>query len=101
MKGGNKAMRFFNTAGPVRREDHYCLDPLSRLDLEEILLFIGQKKYFVLHAPRQSGKTSCMLALADYLIFFDRNENTSWEKKIFLREETYHGVKITVWGNVG
>jgi hypothetical protein len=51
----------------VRCEDHYCLDPLSRLDLEEILLFIEQKKYFVLHAPRQTGKTSCMLDLADYL----------------------------------
>jgi len=28
---------------------------------------IGQKKYFVLHAPRQTGKTSCLLALMDNL----------------------------------
>ncbi len=58
-------MRFFNTAGPVRSEDHYCLPPLTRLDLEEILLLIDQKKYFVLHAPRQTGKTTCLLALMD------------------------------------
>ena len=60
-------MRFFNTAGPVNCEDHYCLPPLSRIDLDEILGLIAQKKYFVLHAPRQVGKTSLLLALRDYL----------------------------------
>jgi len=60
-------MRFFNTAGPVRCEDHYCIPPLERWDMEEILMLIDQKKYFVLHAPRQTGKTSCLLALTDYL----------------------------------
>lgn len=60
-------MRFFNTAGPVDCQDHYCLPPLSRFDLPEILSLINQKKYFVLHAPRQSGKTSCLLALRDLL----------------------------------
>jgi len=60
-------MRFFNTAGPVNCEKHYCLPPLSRFDLSEILNLINQEKYFVLHAPRQSGKTSCLLACADYL----------------------------------
>ena len=60
-------MRFFNTAGPVNCEKHYCLPPLSRFDLPEILTLIAQEKYFVLHAPRQSGKTSCLLALRDLL----------------------------------
>jgi len=60
-------MRFFNTAGPVNCEDHYCLPPLSRFNLSDILDLINQKKYFVLHAPRQSGKTSCLLALRDHL----------------------------------
>ena len=60
-------MRFFNTAGPVNCEKHYCLPPLSRFDLPEILSLIAQEKYFVLHAPRQSGKTSCLLALRDHL----------------------------------
>jgi len=60
-------MRFFNTAGPVNCQDHYCLPPLTRFDLPEVLTLISQKKYFVLHAPRQSGKTSCMLALREYL----------------------------------
>lgn len=59
-------MRFFNTAGPVNCTDHYCLPPLNRFDLPEVLTLISQKKYFVLHAPRQSGKTSCLLAIADY-----------------------------------
>jgi len=60
-------MRFFTTEGPVDCARHYCLPPLERLDLGEVLLLIEQQKYFLLHAPRQTGKTSCLLALADYL----------------------------------
>ena len=60
-------MRFFNTEGPVDCARHYCLPPLERFDLGEVLLLLEQQKYFLLHAPRQTGKTSCLLALADYL----------------------------------
>jgi hypothetical protein len=60
-------MRFFTTEGPVNCQDHYCLPPLGRLDMEDVMALIGQKKYFLLHAPRQTGKTTCLLALADYL----------------------------------
>lgn len=56
-------MKFFNTAGPVNCQKHYCLPPLSRFDLDDILSLIYQEKYFVLHAPRQTGKTTCMIAL--------------------------------------
>ncbi|MFO7874979.1 MAG: ATP-binding protein [Desulfovermiculus sp.] len=60
-------MRFFNTAGPVDCQRHYCLPPLQRFDLSEVEMLIEQQKYFVLHAPRQTGKTTCLLALMDYL----------------------------------
>ncbi len=60
-------MRFFNTAGPVNCEDHYCISPLQRFDLSEVETLIAQEKYFVLHAPRQTGKTTCMLALMEHL----------------------------------
>ena len=60
-------MRFFNTAGPVNCEKHYCLPPLQRFNLDEILALLAQEKYFVLHAPRQTGKTSALLALRDLL----------------------------------
>ncbi|MCB0064525.1 MAG: ATP-binding protein [Caldilineaceae bacterium] len=60
-------MRFFNTTGPVVPEDHYCIPPLTRFDLDDILLLIAQKRYFVLHAPRQVGKTSYLIALAQLL----------------------------------
>ena len=60
-------MRFFNTAGPSNPTDHYCLDPMVRFNLPEILSLIDQKKYFILHAPRQTGKTTCLLALMEYL----------------------------------
>ena len=61
------AMRFFNTAGPIQPEIHYHLPPLTRLDVEDLLLLIRQRKYFVLHAPRQTGKTSALFALRDRL----------------------------------
>ncbi len=60
-------MRFFNTAGPVREDRHYRIPPLSRLDLESVLDLLRQEKYFALHAPRQSGKTTTLLALRDLL----------------------------------
>jgi hypothetical protein len=60
-------MRFFNTAGPVNEAKHYTVPPLKRFDLSEIEILITQEKYFVLHAPRQTGKTTSMLALVDHL----------------------------------
>ena len=61
------AMRFFNTAGPMKPDIHYCIPPLERLDAEQVRSLIRQQKYFVLHAPRQTGKTSALLALQDEL----------------------------------
>jgi len=58
--------RFFNTAGP-QTPDAYTIDPLSRIDLEDVLTLIRQQRYFVLHAPRQTGKTTCLLALRNHL----------------------------------
>ena len=60
-------MRFFNTAGPTKPEKHYCIPPLERLDIDDVLALIRDEKYFVLHAPRQTGKTSALLALRDLL----------------------------------
>ena len=60
-------MRFFNTTGPVRSDKHYCVPPLSRLDLDDVLGLVRDEQYFVLHAPRQTGKTSTLLALRDLL----------------------------------
>jgi hypothetical protein len=54
--------RFFNTAGPCRPELHYMLPPERRLpDVERL---IAEQQYFVVHAPRQVGKTTTCRALA-------------------------------------
>ena len=60
-------MRFFNTTGPVVPANHYCIPPLERLALDDILTLIRDQRYFALHAPRQTGKTSALLALRDLL----------------------------------
>ena len=59
-------MRHFNTEGPVAAAEHYLIPPLERVDREQILTLI-RRKYFVLHAPRQTGKTTVLLALRDLL----------------------------------
>lgn len=54
--------RFFNTTGPCDPADHYTLPAEPRLP--EVRELIERKLYFVLHAPRQSGKTTCFQTLA-------------------------------------
>ncbi|KPA16688.1 ATPase domain protein, prokaryote domain protein [Candidatus Magnetomorum sp. HK-1] len=51
----------------MNSEAHYCLSPFNRLKLEEIMELIQQEKYFILHAPRQTGKTSCLLAIMNHI----------------------------------
>ena len=60
-------MRSFNTEGPVVPRKHYCIPPLERMDSERVLNLIRDEKYFILHAPRQTGKTSALKALQDLL----------------------------------
>ena len=60
-------MRRFNRSGPVVAQDHYHTRPLDRIDLAEVRELIDAQQYFVLHAPRQTGKTSALLALQDLL----------------------------------
>ncbi|MCY4264945.1 MAG: hypothetical protein OXE78_08820 [Gammaproteobacteria bacterium] len=61
-------MRYFNIAGPIKIEKHYCILPLDRVDVDYLLSLIRQEKYSVLYAPRQTRKTSVLLALADLLV---------------------------------
>ncbi len=57
--------RHFNTAGPCDPADHYMLPPERRLPGVRDL--VDQKAYFVVHAPRQVGKTTALMALASAL----------------------------------
>lgn len=54
--------KFFNTAGLCFPGKHYMVDPLKRLTQVETL--IKKELYFTLHAPRQTGKTTYLYALA-------------------------------------
>jgi AAA-like domain len=62
-KGNN--MRFFTTAGPVNPRNHYYVP--HRINEVALQQFIDQEKYFILHAPRQSGKTTAMRIFVDQL----------------------------------
>ncbi len=58
--------RFFNTAGPCRPEDHYMLPAAARLP--DVPRLVAHKGYFVIHAPRQTGKTTAIFEIAQNLM---------------------------------
>ena len=53
-----RPVRFFNTTGPCFPWDHYMLPPAERLIGAQLDRYIRDKLYWVLHAPRQTGKTT-------------------------------------------
>lgn len=54
--------RWFNTAGPCKLDIHYMLPAAARVPQARPM--IERQAYFVIHAPRQTGKTTTMMALA-------------------------------------
>jgi len=52
----------FNTAGPCIPQRHYMLPPEPRVP--GALYLVDFDEYFVIHAPRQTGKTTVLEALA-------------------------------------
>lgn len=58
--------RFFNTSGPCKPEQHYMISVEERLLSlrSQMVAHIEKAQYFILHAPRQTGKTTAMLALS-------------------------------------
>jgi hypothetical protein len=55
--------KYFNTAGPCNDKAHYMVPAISRN--KEIVSLIDQGHYFVIHAPRQTGKTTLLLELTN------------------------------------
>ncbi|MDR2147945.1 MAG: AAA-like domain-containing protein, partial [Tannerella sp.] len=56
-------MKYFNVAGPCFEGEHYMLDATERLH-NELTELINSKQYFVIHAARQTGKTTLLINLA-------------------------------------
>ena len=54
-------MKKFNTTGPCFPDEHYMLPALDRLP--GIRELVAGGNYFVIHAPRQTGKTTTLKAL--------------------------------------
>ena len=54
--------KYFNTTGPCEEHQHYMVPPLPRVPEAPGIVAMGG--YFVLHAPRQSGKTTFLRTFA-------------------------------------
>ena len=87
-------------AGPVRPEDHYAIPPLARGSADEVLKLIRDKQYFVLHAPRQTGKTSALIALRDLLNGGEAGDfrcvNVNVEVGQVARDDTERGLQAII-----
>ena len=59
-----KGRLLFNVAGLCLPGEHYMLDPLRGIG-GELMNLIDSKQYFVIHAARQTGKTTLLYALVD------------------------------------
>jgi len=57
--------KYFNTAGPCNPDEHYMIPSESRCG--GITELIEHRQYFVIHAARQSGKTTLLLELVNKL----------------------------------
>ena len=53
--------KFFNIAGPCIPAKHYMLPALDRMP--EVRRLVDREQYFIIHAPRQTGKTTVIKAL--------------------------------------
>lgn len=60
-----KMQKYFNIAGPCHPDKHYMVPVLERN--ENLLPLIEQEQYFVIHAARQSGKTTLLQELVGYI----------------------------------
>lgn len=58
--------RYFNTEGRCKHKEHYMVNLDSRLNRIK-KLFVDRGKYFAINRGRQYGKTTTLMALAEYL----------------------------------
>ena len=90
-------MKYFNVAGPCIEGEHYMLDATERLH-NEIIELINSQQYFVIHAARQTGKTTLLINLTQkinnegkYYAVYCSLENAYTEK------EAKDGIKSIVF----
>ncbi|WP_437938551.1 AAA family ATPase [Sorangium sp. So ce341] len=86
--------RRFNVAGPCRPDLHYMIPAERRLP--EAPGLVDQSSYFVVHAPRQTGKTTALRGLAERLnasgryaaVLFSCEAGEAWGEDIASAERT-------------
>ena len=82
--------RYFNTAGPCIPAKHYMLPALDRLP--EVRRLVSRRQYFVIHAPRQTGKTTAVKALVRECV------EKSWDEKLYNRDVEFNGKTLHMVG---
>ena len=91
--------KYFNVAGPCFPAKHYMLPALDRMP--EIRRLVEQETYFVIHAPRQTGKTTALKALVreindkgDMVALYCTLETTSWPLRFDKNASKWYNISI-------
>ncbi|MDR2435389.1 MAG: ATP-binding protein, partial [Treponema sp.] len=84
-----RPVRFFNTTGPCNPWDHYMLPPENRLLGAQLHRYIRDSLYWVLHAPRQTGKTTF---LQSWMREINAPENTAGAIACYVSLERCQGI---------
>ena len=58
--------RYFNTTGLCKPEEHYMVPPFRGM-YDEVYRLVETRQYFLIHAPRQTGKTTFLHEFAHKL----------------------------------
>jgi len=83
----------FNTTGPCIPGEHYMLPPGRRLG--RLLKLIDSRKFFTLHAGRQTGKTTSLMWLQEHLSATGKNR-ALWVDIQTAREKPDTAVVMTI-----
>ncbi len=57
--------KFFNCSGACIPEEHYMVD--VRPQFQRLQTLVDEKRYFIMHAPRQTGKTTLIMQFVKHL----------------------------------
>jgi Holliday junction resolvase len=97
--------RFFNTVGAIHREyalGRKCVDLFIVWKSQKIVIEIKIQRSKKIDLTDWLDQTVSYMDTVGsdegHLVIFDREENKSWEEKIYHTVEKFEGKEVFVWG---
>jgi predicted AAA+ superfamily ATPase len=92
---GRDMPRIFNTAGPCLADKHYMIAATRRV--AQVRDLIDGEHYFIIHAPRQTGKTTLLRNLSRELTAEGRYAALTVSRESFTDARTWSSSSGADW----